>query len=75
MDVVFRFKYQFFISIFNLHHPMQRTLGPFFILALPIQHVLLPMIGKEEFEASIKIVHELDCSLFIGSSWPRVINL
>jgi hypothetical protein len=54
---------------------MQRTLGPFFILALPIQHVLLPMIGKEEFEASIKIVHELDCSLFIGSSWPRVINL
>jgi hypothetical protein len=54
---------------------MQKTLGSFFILALPIQHVLLPMIGKEEFEASNKIVYELDCSLFIGSYWPRVINL
>jgi hypothetical protein len=54
---------------------MQRTLGPFFILVLPIQRVLLPMIGKEEFEASIKIIHELDCSLFIGSYWPRMINL
>jgi hypothetical protein len=49
---------------------MQRTLGPFFILALPIQHVLLPMIGKEEFETSIKIVRELYCSLFIGNYWP-----